>query len=138
LYAGTIAICLMINNGQSFEYHVPNAIYDPNSLFNILEIPFFGDFFGLGDSPPTRDDEGTYVRSSAPKTRFVWDHGQHTRDLTHDACSLPVMTLDYGVSYFQAFCARVWQHYQDRVHFAFSSAHLILDNAPKNSTQDSS
>ena len=41
------------------------------------------------------------------------------------------MTLDYGVSYVQAFCARVQWPYQDRVHFAFSSAHSILDNTPK-------
>ena len=58
LYAGTIAICLMTCDGQSFKYPVPNAIYDPHSPFNILGIPFFGDFFGSGDSPPTRDDEG--------------------------------------------------------------------------------
>ena len=33
LYAGTIAICLMTNNGQSFKYHVPNGIYDPDSPY---------------------------------------------------------------------------------------------------------
>ena len=92
---------------------------------------FFGDFFGSGNSPPTWDDEWTYVRSSASKTKFVWDNGRHSQDFTHDACSLPVLTLDSGVSYFQAFCARVRRHYQDRVHFAFSSAHSILDNTPE-------
>ena len=121
----------MTNNGQYFKYHVPNAIYNPNSPFNILGIPFLCDFFGLGDSLPTQDGEETYVRSSASKTRFVWDHGRHTRDFTHDARSLPVLTLDSGVGFFQAFCARVQRHYQDRVHFAFSSAHSFLDDTPK-------
>ena len=79
----------------------------PIPPINILGTPFIGDFFGTGDSPLTRDDDKTYVRSSASKTRFVWDHGQYTRDFTRDAHSLPVLTLDSGVSYFQAFCARV-------------------------------
>jgi len=73
-YAGTIAIRLTTDEGQTFEYHVPNAIYDPNLPFNILGIPFLGDYFGAKDTIPTRDDDGTYVRSSASKTTFVWDH----------------------------------------------------------------
>ena len=44
VYAGTIAIHLMTNAGQTFESHVPNAIYDPNLPLNILGIPFLGDF----------------------------------------------------------------------------------------------
>ncbi len=27
-------------------YDVPNAIYDPYTNFNILGVPFLGDFFG--------------------------------------------------------------------------------------------
>ena len=84
-YAGTIAICLMTDAGQTFEYHVPNVIYDPNLSFNIMGIPFLGDYFGAKDTVPNRDDDGTYVRSSASKTTFVWDHGQHSRDFTHDS-----------------------------------------------------
>jgi len=127
VYAGTIAIRLTRNAGQTFEYHVPNAIYDPNSPFNILGIPFLGDYFGAKDTVPNRDDDGTHVKSSASKTTFVWDHGQHSRDFTHDARSLPVLTLDTGAGYFQAFCTRrVCRRYEDTVHFAFSSAHSII------------
>jgi hypothetical protein len=84
-YAGMIAICLTTDAGQTFKYHIPNAIYDPNSPFNILGIPFLGDYFGSKDTVPNRDDDGTYVRVSASKTTFVWDHGQHLRDFSHDA-----------------------------------------------------
>ena len=129
-YAGTIAIRLKMDEGQTFEYHVPNAIYDPNSPFNILGIPFLGDYFGAKDTIPNRDDDGTYVQSSASKTTFVWDHGQHSQDFTHDARSLPVLTLDTGVGYFQAFCTRVHRKYEDTVHFAFSSAHSIITDEP--------
>ena len=87
VYAGTIAIRLTTDAGQTFEYHVPNTIYNPNFPFNAK------------DTIPNRDDDGTYVRSSASKTTFVWDHGQHSRDFTHDARSLPVLTLKTGVGY---------------------------------------
>ena len=116
-YAGTIAIRLTTDAGHTFEYHVPNVIYDTNSLFNIFGIPFLGDYFGAKDTVPTRDDNGTYVQSSASKTTFVWDHGQHPRDFTHDARSLPVLTLDTGVGYFQVFCTRVRRKYKDTVLF---------------------
>ena len=129
-YADTIAICLTTDEGQTFEYHVPNVIYDPNSPCNILGIPFLGDYFGAKDTIPNRDDDGTYVRSSASKTTFVWDHGQHSQDFTHDARSLPVLTLVTGVAYFQAFCMRVRRKYKDTVHFAFSSAHSIITDEP--------
>jgi hypothetical protein len=67
-----------------------------------------------------------YVKSSASKTTFVWDHGQHSPYFTHDARSLPVLTLNTGVGYFQVFCTRVRRRYKDTVHFAFSSAHSII------------
>ena len=70
-YAGTIAIRLTTDAGQTFKYHVPNAISDPNSPFNVLGIPFLGDYFGTKDTIPNRDDNGTYVRSYASKTTFV-------------------------------------------------------------------
>ena len=40
---------------------------------------------------------------------------------------MPVLTLDTGVGYFQAFCTRrVCRRYEDTVHFAFSSAHSVI------------
>ena len=130
LYAGTIAIRLTTDAGNTFEYHIPNATYDPNSPFNILGIPFLGVYFGAKDTVLNRDDNGTYVQSSISKTTVVWDHGQHSRDFTHDAHSLPVLTLDTVVEYFQTFCTRVCRKYEDTVHFAFSSAHSIIIEEP--------
>ena len=85
MYASPIAIRLTTDAGQTFEDHVPNAIYNPNSPFNILGIPFLGDYFGSKDIVPNRDDDGMYIRLSASKTPFVWEHGHHLQDFTHDA-----------------------------------------------------
>ncbi len=48
------------------EYHISDAIYTPDSPFNILGIPFFGSFLGQDNTPyPTQEDNGTYIISSA-------------------------------------------------------------------------
>jgi len=40
VYAGTIAICLTTDAGQTFKYHVPNMIYNPN-----LPLTFWASHF---------------------------------------------------------------------------------------------
>jgi hypothetical protein len=40
-YVETISLLLTANNGTTMQYHIPDAIYDPNSPFNIL-----GNLFG--------------------------------------------------------------------------------------------
>ena len=71
-YVGTISLTLTTDDREKLQYHIPDAIYDPNSPFNILGIPFFGRFLGWGDLLcPTSDDDGTYVQSSAMRSRLV-------------------------------------------------------------------
>jgi hypothetical protein len=66
------------------QYHIPNAINNPNSPFNILGILFFGKFLGREDVPYlTSDDDGTYIQSSASRSCFVWDRGKHERHFMH-------------------------------------------------------
>jgi hypothetical protein len=51
-----------MDDGTTMQYHIPDAIYAPDSPFSILGIPFFGSFLGKGDMPyPTRDNDGTYI-----------------------------------------------------------------------------
>jgi hypothetical protein len=125
-YVGTVKIRLTNDAGVTVEYAIPDAVYDPKSPFNILGIPFLGQFFGASDSNPSYDDDGTWVKSSATRSHFVWDHGRHERHFQHDASGLPVLCLSTGVGYFQSFCTRVQRRYSDRVHYAFSSAHSLL------------
>jgi hypothetical protein len=111
------------------QYHIHNAIYNPNSPFNILGIPFFGKFLGREDAPyPSSNNNGIYIQSSVSCSHFVWD-GKHERHFMHDDQSLPILHLNKRLSYYQAFCSRVKRSYKDAVHFAFSLAHsLILDD----------
>jgi hypothetical protein len=48
-----------------------------------------------------------------------------------DNCCLPILHLNTGLTYYQAFCSQVKQSYQDAVHFAFSSVHSLIPNNVK-------
>lgn len=47
-YVGTLRLWLRItdNSGTMHDYKIPNAVYDAKSPFNILAVPFLGQFFG--------------------------------------------------------------------------------------------
>ncbi len=105
-YVGTIRICLTMDEGLTIKYHIPSAIYAPDSPFNILGIPFFGSFLGQDNTHyPTQDDNGTYIISSASRSHFIWDHGKHKRHFCHDKRSLPILFLETGNNSFGAFCS---------------------------------
>ncbi len=86
-------------------------------------------FLGREDaSYRTSNDDGTYFQSSASRSCFAWDHGKHERHFMHDDQSLPILHLSTGLNYYQTFCSRVKQSYNDAVHFAFSLAHSIISD----------
>ena len=124
-YVGTVKFCLTDNTGTTVSYEIPDAVYDPNSLFNISGIPFLGRFFGANNPLSEYDDDGTWIKSSAIRSHFVWDHGRYERHFQHDASSLPVLCLSTG-SNFHSFCTRIKRRYKDTVHYAFSSAHSAI------------
>jgi hypothetical protein len=128
-YVGTISLTITTNNGDRMQRHIPDAIYDPNSPFSILGIPFFGKFLGREDVPyPTSNNDGIYIQSSASYSHFVWGHGKHEHHFMHDDQCLPILHLNTGLNYYQAFCSCVKQSYKDAVHFEFSLAHLIISD----------
>jgi hypothetical protein len=86
-------------------------------------------FPGREDVPyPTNNNDGTFIQSSASRFCFVWDYGKHERHFKHDDWCLPILHINTGLNYYQAFCSFVKQSYKDAVHFAFSLAHLIISD----------
>ena len=81
------------------SYDIPGAVYNPLSLFNILGVPYLGDFFGMKVDILSSDGDGTFITSSANKSHFVWDHGQHERHFQHSSRQLPELTLGTGFTY---------------------------------------
>ena len=130
-YAGTIRLELVNDSNETHVHKIPEAIYDPNTQFNLIGIPFLAAFFNntncsAGDNV---DANGTTIKSSGCRSQFVWDHGQHVRNFTHGESTLPELVLYQGHGYYSAFCTRVRQRYDDAIAFAFSSAFSILPNS---------
>ena len=115
---GTIRVNIVDDGGTSHVYEIPEAIYDPESPFNIFGVPRFAAFFGSSAIP----DEGTWVKSGATRSHSVWDNDKYERHFSHGSNRLPELNLNTGFGYFHSFCNRVSNLYSDRVHFAFSTA----------------
>ena len=57
-YVGTTHIILSGDDVESNTYDVSRNIYDPDSPFNIIVIPYLVDFFRKNYSIPNSDDDG--------------------------------------------------------------------------------
>ena len=64
-HVGTLRLKLRDDDGKEWTYDIPEVVYDPDSPFCLLGIPFLGDYFGKDDRPNTSDEDGTWIRSSA-------------------------------------------------------------------------
>ena len=113
---GTIRIQIADDTGKLLTYELPEAIYDPDSPFNILGVPFLADYFG--DSGL----QGTTVLSGATESLLVWDHGKHERHFTHGQTRIPELHLNTGFGKFASFSRRLANYYNDNVHYSFSTA----------------
>ncbi|KAL7504927.1 hypothetical protein ACHAXN_005718, partial [Cyclotella atomus] len=119
---GTIRIVLDDDEGVSYTYDIPGALYDPESPFNLLGIPYLSKFFG------DAKEMGTKVTSGCYKSHLVWDHENHSRHFSHGVDCLPALQVNVGQSYFTSFCARVRQFYDDNVRFSFRTKAKVRFN----------
>jgi hypothetical protein len=102
-------------------------MYDPSLKFDLLGILKFAVFFNDMDYIPGNnvDSNGTTVKSSTSCSPLTWDHGQHMRNFMHEDSMLHKILLYQGNGYFNVFCTRLQQCYNDDVAFAFSSTFSI-------------
>jgi len=143
-YAGMIHLKLVDDSNATHVYEIPEAIYNSNTQFNLIGIPFLAAYFNdtncsAGDDV---DADGTTIKFSGCRSKFVRDHGRNVRNFTHGESALPELVLYQGHGYFSAFCTRVQKRYDDAVTFTFSSAFSISpdsteDPAVVSDTEDS-
>ena len=108
-YAGTIRLELVDDSNATHMYEIPDAIYDPNTQFNLIGIPFLVAYFNdancsAGDDI---DADGTTIKSSGCCLKFIWDHGRNVRNFTHGESTLPELVIYQGHGYYSAFCTCV-------------------------------
>ena len=121
LQSAQIKISWADDDDKEHEYILDNLIYKPDSPFNVLSVARLGGHFGRNDSPPTEDDEGTWVRSSASFSTFSWDHKKHTRTIYHSVDRLPELPVNVGTSLFDSFCTDLKRFYSDNINLSFAT-----------------
>ena len=126
-YAGTDCLELVDDAHVTHMHEIPGAIYNPETKFNLIGVPFLVEYFGNGGGAPDNnvDSDGTQITSSGTRSKLVWDNGQNERNFTHPDSSLPELVLYQGNGYFMAFCTRMCRSYNDAVSYAFSLAFTI-------------
>ena len=120
-YVGTLRLVLTDDAHKHHSYNVANCVFDPDTPINILGVPFLGKHFG-DQSSEFDEMDGTTVCSGSTKSHFIWDHSKHERHFMHGSSELPELYLYAGTGYFTAFTTRIRKTFNDKVHYAFSSA----------------
>jgi hypothetical protein len=118
-HKGTLRLVLTDNGGKDHSYDVPDIIYDPDSPYSLLGITFLAAYFAKHNSSEDRFDGGTWIKSGAAHSQFVWDGEINERNFDHGDSLLPERWLYQGTSYFTAFCTRMRHYINDKMEYAF-------------------
>ncbi len=118
---GTIHLVLKDDKGKTWSYDIPDVVYDPESPYSLLGIPFLGKYFARNDEA-NEFDEQTWIQSASTTFLFQWDHGKHQRHFKHGTTYFPKLLTNEGETYFTAFCIRISTFVDDKINYAFSLA----------------
>ncbi len=118
---GTIRLVLKDDAGKTWSYDIPDVVYDPESPYSLLGIPFLGKYFARNDKA-NEFDEQTWFQSASTSSLFQWDYGKHQRHFKHGNTFLPELLTNEGETYFTAFCTCISKFVDDKICYAFSSA----------------
>jgi hypothetical protein len=105
-----------------------DVVYNPDSPYCLLGIPFLAAYFAKRNGSDDRFDGGTCIKSGAAHSQFVWDGEKHERNFDHGDSLRPELWLYQGTTYFTAFCTRMRQYINDKIDYAFSSAFSMSPN----------
>jgi hypothetical protein len=100
---GTIRLVLKDNAGKNWSYDISDVVYDPESPYSLLGIPFLGRYFARNDEA-NEFDTNTWVQSASTNSLFQWDHGKRQQHFAHGSSHLPELLINEGETYFKAFC----------------------------------
>ncbi len=117
----TIPLVLKDDKGKIWSYNIPDVVYDPESPYSLLGIPFLGKYFAR-NGEANEFDEQTWIQSASTSSLFQWDHGKHQPHFKHGNTFLPELLTNEGETYLTAFCTRTSKFLDDKINYAFLSA----------------
>jgi hypothetical protein len=118
---GTILLVLKDDKGKTWSYDIPGVVYDPESPYSLLGIPFLGKYFARNDEA-NKFNEPAWIQSASTSSLFQWDHGKHQWNFLHGNTYLPELLTNEGETYITAFCTRISKFVDDKINYAFSLA----------------
>ena len=72
----TICLVLKDNAGKNWSCNILDVVYDPESPYKLLGIPFLGKYFAKNDEANEFGND-TWIQSASTKFLFQWDLGKH-------------------------------------------------------------
>jgi hypothetical protein len=66
---GTIRLALKDDEGKTWSYDIPDVVYDPESSYSLLGIPFLGKYFARNDEA-NEFDEQPWIQSTLTSSLF--------------------------------------------------------------------
>jgi hypothetical protein len=66
---GTIRLFLKDDEGKTWSYDIPDVVYEPESSYSLLGIPFLGKYFARNDEA-NEFDEQTWIQSALTSSLF--------------------------------------------------------------------
>jgi hypothetical protein len=96
---GTVCFVLKDDKGMPWSYDIPDVVYDPESPYSLLGIPFLGKYFARKDEA-NEFNEQTWIQSALTSSLFQWDHGKHQWHFKHRNTYLPELLRKEGETYF--------------------------------------
>ena len=75
---------LVLNNyeGKTWSYDIPDVVYDLESPYSLLGIPFLGKYFARNDEA-NEFDEQKWIQFASTSSLFQWDHDKHQQHFKH-------------------------------------------------------
>jgi hypothetical protein len=121
---GTIRLFLKDDEGKTWSYCIPDVVYDSESPYGLLGIPFLGKYFARNDEA-NEFDERTWIQSALTSFLLQLSHGKHQRHFKHGNTYLPELLTYEGETYFTAFCTCISNFVDDKIKGKTGKYHYI-------------
>ena len=80
---GTICLVFKDDKGKTWSFDIPDVVYDKESPYCLLGIPFLGKYFARNDEANEFDDQ-TWIQSvSTFLFQLELEHGKHQQHFKH-------------------------------------------------------
>ena len=116
---GTVVLTLSDDDGVEHTFTLPRVVHMPLSPVNILSTRRLAEQFPSANGDP--DKKGIGLMSTFDEHILFWNNRQHKKTCIASTTGLPELLFNSGFSIYQGYLTKVQVHYNDNIHWAFTS-----------------